>query len=153
MSGSCCELPEVLAGSGECPRSGSAGKPVDWLTVASLVQSRVPPRQDLWLCRDPDCAVVYFGARGLLLTADDLRVVPGFKTGSDGLVCYCFGHRKDDIARDLAERGETSILESIKTEVEAGNCACEVRNPAGKCCLGEVQRTINQLQAEMEVTA
>jgi len=153
VSGACCELPSVPKGSGECPESGSPGKPVDWLTVASLVNGRVPPRQDIWLCRDPDCLIVYFGAQGLLLTANDLHVTPGFKTGSNGLVCYCFGHRQEDIARDLSQRGDTSILESIKNEVQAGNCACEVRNPAGKCCLGEVQRTIQDLRVEMGVTA
>jgi hypothetical protein len=152
VSDACCELPRVPAESGECPESGAAGKPVDWLTVAALVEGHVPPRQDFWLCRDPDCAVVYFGEQGSLLTAEDLRVAPGFKNGSSGLVCYCFSHHRDDIARDLSERGETSILESIKKEVQAGNCACEVRNPAGKCCLGEVQRAISELSAELEVT-
>jgi hypothetical protein len=24
--------------------------------------------------------------------------------------------------------------------VKAGNCACEVKNPSGKCCLGDVMR-------------
>jgi len=151
MSGSCCEIPNRPEGSGDCPRSSSPGKPVDWLTVASLASGRVPPRQDFWLCHDPECPVVYFGAEGALLAAADLRVTPGFKTGSDGLVCYCFEHRQEDISRDLAESGETDILESIKSEVQAGNCACEVRNPSGKCCLGEVQRTINGMKQKMAV--
>ena len=151
MSGSCCEIPSMPKSAGECPESGSLGKPVEWLTVASLASGPVPPRQDFWLCRDPDCSVVYFGAEGALRTAEDLHVTPGFKTASDGLVCYCFGHRKEDIARDLDENGETDILESIKSQVQAGNCACEVRNPAGKCCLGEVQRTISDMQHETAV--
>jgi mercuric ion transport protein len=28
----------------------------------------------------------------------------------------------------------------ITAEVKAGNCACEVKNPSGKCCLGEIAR-------------
>jgi hypothetical protein len=28
------------------------------------------------------------------------------------------------------------------TEVKAGNCACEMKNPSGKCCLGDVTRTV-----------
>ena len=86
-----------------------------------------------------------------MLAAEDLYVTPGFKTSSEGLVCYCFGHRKEDIARDLAKSGETDILESIKSEVQVGNCACEVRNPSGRCCLGEVQRTITEMSQETEV--
>lgn len=151
MSGSCCELPSVPESTGKCPESESPGKSVEWLTVASLASGRVPPRQDFWLCHDPVCSVVYFGAEGAVLAVEDLHVTPGFKTGRDGLVCYCFGHRKEDIARDLAGAGETDILDSIKSEVQAGNCACEVRNPSGRCCLGEVQRTINEMSQETEV--
>jgi hypothetical protein len=29
--------------------------------------------------------------------------------------------------------------------VKAGNCACEVRNPQGSCCLGNVQATVKQV--------
>jgi hypothetical protein len=151
MSDNCCKIPAQPDVARECPSSGTVGKPVDWLTVASLVRGPVPPRQEFWLCRDPDCQIVYFGSAGEVLEASRLRVTPGFKSGSDGLVCYCFEHRKDDIARDLADKGETGILESIRIEVQAGNCACEVRNPSGKCCLGDVQRTINEMKQETVV--
>jgi hypothetical protein len=29
-------------------------------------------------------------------------------------------------------------------------CACEVRNPAGVCCLGEVNRTAKRLSSEYQ---
>jgi len=34
--------------------------------------------------------------------------------------------------------GESTLAKRIKVEVEAGHCACAVKNPSGKCCLGEV---------------
>ena len=105
------------------------------------------------MCRDPECEVVYYGSAGTVLRAADLNVQPGFKKGTDGLVCYCFLHREADIARELAERGTTGVFDSIKGEVQAGNCACEVRNPSGKCCLGEVQETIRRLEKDLGVTA
>ena len=153
MSESCCSATPPDNASSGCPVSGSSGKPVDRTTVAALAKGRVPPKQDFRLCRDAACEVVYYGSAGTVLTADDLTIHPGFKNGSDGLVCYCFLHRKDDISRQLQETGQTDIFESIKSEVQAGNCACEVRNPSGKCCLGEVQEAIHSLKKELEVTA
>ena len=41
-----------------------------------------------------------------------------------------------------AETGRSTIAERIAAEVKAGNCACEVKNPSGKCCLGDVTRTV-----------
>jgi hypothetical protein len=153
MSESCCSIPAVEGDAARCPASGFEGKPVDWTTVAALTIGTVPPRQDFRLCRDPECEVVYYGSGGAVLRTGDIHVRPGFKTGSDGLVCYCFSHREADIARELAERGTTGIFDSIKREVQTGNCACEVRNPSGKCCLGEVRETIQRLERDPGVTA
>ncbi len=152
MNATCCSPSAAKNAPSACPISASPGKPVEWLTVAALTAGRIPARQDFWLCRDPVCEVVYFGSGGALLTGRHLTVMPGFKNGGDGLVCYCFQHRRSDIARDLAETGSTGILQAIKDEVRAGNCACEVRNPSGKCCLGEVQKAISELEREMEVS-
>ena len=153
MSESCCSVPAVEGDGARCPASGFEGKPVDWTTVAALTAGPVLPKQDFRLCRDAGCDVVYYGSAGAVLKAGDLYVQPGFKEGSDGLVCYCFLHRRSDIARQLSETGETDVFDSIKSEVQAGNCACEVRNPSGKCCLGEVQQAIRSLEKELGVTA
>ena len=151
MSESCCSVTPADNGVARCPASGFTGKPVDWLTVAALAKGRVQPQQEFRLCRDTECEVVYYGSAGAVLTAGDLNVQPGFKPGSDGLVCYCFLYRRADIARQLGETGETDIFQSIQDEVQAGNCACEVRNPSGKCCLGEVQEAIYGLEKELGV--
>ncbi len=33
--------------------------------------------------------------------------------------------------------GRSTIVEEITPHVKANECACEVKNPAGRCCLGE----------------
>ena len=153
MSESCCSVTAADRGDSRCPASGFEGKPVDWTTVAALTSSPLPARQGFRLCRDPNCEIVYYGSAETVLFTRDLNVQPGFKNGGDGLVCYCFLHRKADIAAQLSETGETDIFESVKQEVQAGNCACEVRNPSGKCCLEDVQKTIRRLEKELRVTA
>ena len=61
---------------------------------------------------------------------------PGHKMRSDTApVCYCFGLTVGDV-RSAPEES----VARITREIEARNCACEVRNPSGNCCLGEVRR-------------
>jgi hypothetical protein len=143
--------PNTAEDSRLCPLSRSIAWPVGWITVAALARGRVPPRQQFRICFDPDCEVVYFGSAATVLRVGDLNVRPGFKTGSDGLLCYCFLHRREDVARQLQESGRTSVLDEIGREVGSRNCACQVRNPLGRCCLGEVREAIRTLEREVEV--
>lgn len=131
-----------------CPRNGLTGKPVGWRTVAALTKVAVPPRGDYWLCRDPACEVVYFSG-DRTLGRGDLIVDPGFKSGGDDLLCYCFRHRRLEVAEELAVTGETTVPASIRAAMSSGGCACEVRNPSGGCCLGEVETAVTELRSEL----
>ncbi len=88
--------------------------------------------------------MVYFGAEGAILESSELHVEPGFKNPVDGLLCYCFGHRRSDFQQEqeIGDTGGATIVESIRDKTRAGECACEVRNPTGRCCLGEIGRFI-----------
>jgi hypothetical protein len=67
----------------------------------------------------------------------------GAKEESDTIpVCYCFGFTRKDIEDEIAETGRSTVADRITAEVVAGRCACEVKNPSGKCCLGNVTRII-----------
>ena len=153
MSDSCCSTSQRPPASRSCPASDFRGKPVEWLTVAALAARRVPPRQDFWLCEDSDCDVVYFGEDGTLLGTSDMRVIPSFKgsPSQNDLVCYCFLYSRQDIEDELKASGDTTIFERISAEVKAGNCACEVRNPSGKCCLGDVKRAIQETRERLQI--
>jgi len=137
-----------------CPRCGSDGQGVDRLTVAAMLSGEVPPKQAYWLCRRAECEAVYYGEDATVLTAAAMNVSPGLKSRTpEALVCYCFQHRRGDIERDLVAGGRTSIPDRISAEIKAGNCACEVRNPSGKCCLGDVNEAVRELSAELGVVA
>ncbi len=113
-----------------------------------MMSGVVPLRQGYWLCREPECDAVYFGEDATVLDSSDMNVAPGLKSRSpEALVCYCFQHRRRDIEAELLAEGRTSIPDRITAEVKAGNCACEVRNPSGKCCLGEVQKATQEISA------
>jgi len=146
----CCSVnaktgapPAVMA----CPINGTRSKKVDMLTVKSLVR-RLPlgmPNTQYYFCDAPDCELAYFAldADAPRFLREDLAVRVGAKETADPIpICYCFGFTRKDIQREIAETGCSTIPNRIKTEVKAGNCACEVKNPSGKCCLGDVMRTV-----------
>lgn len=149
---SCCsvngksqEAPKVLA----CPECGSRSKQVDRLTVKSLVR-HLPfgmPTVQYYFCATPGCAAVYFpwGLDAPVFRRDDLLVRVGAKETTDPIpVCYCFGVTRKDIGDEIERTGKSTAAERIKAEVKAGRCACEVKNPSGKCCLGQVTRVVQE---------
>lgn len=119
---------------------------MSWATVAALTVGVLPDRQEFWICLDPACPVVYFGSQGERIESDGMKLVPGFKRGSDGLICYCFLHRRSEVEAELREKGSTGVVQRIGEKIAAGRCACEVRNPEGKCCLGSVKRIVSALE-------
>ncbi len=64
-------------------------------------------------------------------------------------LCYCFGFDESPIREEIARTGTTTVPERISSLIREGLCACDVLNPSGKCCLGEVNRTAARLKKEM----
>ena len=146
----CCSVntnsgtaPQVV----NCPVNGARSKRVDMLTVKSLVR-RLPlgmSSTQYYFCEAQDCDVVYFALDSLapIFRRGDLALRVGSKETADPIpVCYCFGFTRRDIQREIAEIEASGIETRISEEVKAGNCACEVKNPSGKCCLGAVARVV-----------
>ncbi|MCK9905406.1 hypothetical protein MXD63_36140, partial [Frankia sp. Cpl3] len=42
-----------------------------------------------------------------------------------------------------------SYVDRIKTQVQAGRCACEIHNPQGTCCLGNVSAFVRGFKRSM----
>lgn len=116
------------------------------LTVKNLVRdhTRVSTSASYSFCRTPDCDVVYFATHDVF-HKEELKVRVGIKETADPIpLCYCFGYTREDIRHD-AETGQSgNTLEKIKAEVQGGFCACEVKNPSGACCLGDITRAIQE---------
>ena len=147
MLSNCCSTGESCAAAAvmACPANGARSKQVNLLTVRSLVR-RLPlhmPATQYYFCEAYDCDVVYFAVdpQAPIFRRDDLLVRVGAKEEADPIpVCYCFGFTRKDIENEIAATGRSTVADRITVEVKAGNCACEVKNPSGKCCLGNVAR-------------
>jgi hypothetical protein len=104
-------------------------------------------------CRTPSCEVVYYGEDGRAIAKCEVPVRVGVKECEDPVpLCYCFGFSRADVRDELASRGQCTIPARIAAEIRAGRCACAIKNPSGACCLGDVNRAVQEqheaLQAE-----
>jgi hypothetical protein len=101
------------------------------------------PDTQYYFCDASDCDVVYFASdtEAPRFHREDLMVRVGAKETADPIpICYCFGFTRQDIWEEIRSTGKSTVAERITAEVGAGRCACEVKNPSGKCCLGDVTR-------------
>lgn len=98
-------------------------------------------------CEARDCPVIYFEEHSQrTFTQDDLRVVVGVKAIKDPIpLCYCFGFDESHIRDEISETGTTTVPKRISKLIREGLCACEARNPAGGCCLGDVKKAVKRL--------
>lgn len=135
-----------------CLLCGARGVVVDRITLKALLTSDalrrgMPPKPRF--CGTPDCSVVYFDPElGVQFTQSDLIAPVHAKHPGDPdvPVCYCFSETPRSIAERISQTGTSSVSRDIAAEVKAGHCACEVRNPKGSCCLGDIARVEKESQ-------
>jgi hypothetical protein len=101
-------------------------------------------------CCTSDCPVVYFDAQNRFFTEAHLRehVHQKHPGAADVFVCYCYRHTPGSIRAELAQRGETDVVARITAGTKAGTCACDIRNPQGSCCLGNVSKVVKLITAQ-----
>ncbi len=151
----CCDLPkEKMAKPAPCPECLRKGKPVEHRTPEHLLTEEAVQRlsgEAYLFCSTSSCPVVYFTVDGSsVFHKPDLKVLVTQKETADPVpVCYCFDHSRADILRELTETGSTTIPDRIKAEVKAGTCACEIENPQGSCCLGNVAQAVKWAQGQI----
>ncbi|HLZ12131.1 MAG TPA: hypothetical protein VKP58_06040 [Candidatus Acidoferrum sp.] len=141
-----------------CPVNGARSKQVVTLTVKSLVRQLPLGMSDnqYYFCEARDCDVVYFAldSPAPIFRRADLLVRVGAKEIAAPIpICYCFGFTRGDIQIEIANTGRSTIAGRIAAEIKAGHCACEVKNPSGKCCLGMVAREVRNCLRDTQIAA
>jgi len=100
-------------------------------------------------CADPTCAVVYFDDEGHVFNTTDLRVPVWQKQPAGArMICYCFDENETSMAQEFAQTGRCDASLRVRDHIAAGRCACEVQNPRGACCLGDVMKAVARIEAE-----
>lgn len=145
---------QAAASAPTCPSCRDEGRAVEHRTMLQMLKpdrfARLGTRE-FRFCQTPTCPIIYYSTDGeVAFSADDLRVKVGLKMQDDpsAQVCYCFGYTEGMIADELRATGWTVIPQKITELIKTGMCACEARNPAGVCCLGQVNKAVKRLSEE-----
>jgi len=116
-----------------CPSSGQRCTQVNPSTISHhLKRSWLWEAKDqgYYFCADSDCEIVYFGEDGSVIEGSSLRTIVGVKSSSeDDLICYCYGVSLQAMKQD------PRIRSFITNKTKNSECACDTRNPSGRCCL------------------
>jgi hypothetical protein len=157
-----CELPaqnfqRSPRATHACPVCGEKGKSVQGQTVNALLLVSLRAVQDVeyLFCKTQTCPVVYFSSNGeQTFTIEQVRerVYQKEPDSDDVFVCYCFRHTVGELSAASPESRRT-IVDDINTGINAGQCACDLRNPQGSCCLGNVRGLIKRVEASAVVKA
>ena len=152
----CCTISPGSKDKTHCPKCGQKGLPVELITLKSLLVPKAMQNLDATesysFCRTADCPVVYFSACRVF-EKDELTVSVFQKETADPLpVCYCFGFSRQDILDEIYKTGKSTLQQQISDYVRQQQCACELRNPQGRCCLGNVAAVLKQGSLAVEVS-
>lgn len=124
---------------------------VDVQTVKALLTEQALARLETTsyrFCADARCDVVYFGGTGSHFGTADLRVPVWQKLPSGSRpVCYCFGESEASIPAEIELTGRSLAVDRIREHIRAERCACDVRNPRGTCCLGDVIAAVKRVDS------
>ena len=88
-------------------------------------------------CEEPGCPVVYFAGDGTTFDVAAVRAAPAYKSGDKAdRLCFCFDVTGQDVL------GDSDPTPYVRERVRQGECACDVLNPSGMCCLGSIGRWV-----------
>jgi len=152
----CCLIVEkTLAPTrAECPVSRTLSRKVQRRTLEHLLK---PDKLDslrnvqYYYCKEPTCNVVYFSNENAPFFSTDEAAVKVFvkDQGDDVPVCYCFNWTRARIKQQIRETEKSTAAIEIAREIKAGNCACDIKNPKGECCLGDINLFVKEVLAHM----
>ena len=149
--GQCCLITErsEAPSTANCPVSHTVSRKVQRRTLEHLLKpEKVGLIQDVqyYYCTEPTCEVVYFSNEKVkYFTTDDIAVKVFSKDqGADVNVCYCFDWTRGRIRQQIEETGKSTAAMEIAREIKAGRCECDIKNPKGECCLGEVNQVVKE---------
>lgn len=116
-----------------CPGNGKEYSTISSRTVMHQVYQ--PWQYDLYgnlyyFCNDPNCEIVYFTDQNFTINKNSLRSQIGQKETSERrILCYCFGITEEQFLKDA------SLKNYVISATKEKKCACEIKNPSGRCCL------------------
>lgn len=122
-----------------CPDCQTKGKKISSKKILNHVKdiSAIDIIFQYYLCKNPDCNIVYFNINNKFLTTQ-LNKEVGYKNSSStkANICYCYDIKKDEL--------DENTLNKIETKMQKFSCYCQIRNPYAKCCMSEIKKLMGE---------
>jgi len=117
-----------------CPQCGISSKNISMKTI--FHQVKFPDVLDIetdnyYYCADQSCSVGYFTQQEKIIAKQQLKVF----IGQNSRLCYCFDISTEHYVNSLKAGTAEKIKNFVIQKTKLGDCACEIRNPSGQCCL------------------
>jgi hypothetical protein len=105
-------------------------------------QIRFPENQEITpdtyhFCSSKDCSIGYFSIAGNRVPKIHLRTYQEIQKDK---LCYCFDIDAEPYLAALRANNAAPIMDFVMQRTKSGECACELRNPSGQCCLAKFKR-------------
>ena len=138
-----------MATKAACPSCRQTAGRVEATTVKALLTPEALSRLNLagfYFCSSESCDTVYFSDAGQVFHTVDVTAQPWHKQpAGDRTFCYCFGENEAALTAELASSGRIAAIERVRHHIAERRCACEIRNPRGVCCLGDLTIAVREI--------
>ena len=147
----CSKVNEVkIESDSVCPICNNKAKNVKTITLKSFLKptalETLNANVNHYFCSSKECDVVYFDTDNKTYLKSDIQVAVHQKDDDVATpICYCFDWTKEKIEKYVKQDLSPKPIEHIKENIKENRCGCEVNNPQGSCCLGNVTKFIRQL--------
>ncbi|MFD2043117.1 (2Fe-2S)-binding protein [Ornithinibacillus salinisoli] len=146
----CCSKNETNNASELCPSCNLKGKKVKIITLKSMLKPIVLNKLNAslthYFCPTHNCNVVYYDTCKKMYLLSEVKVSVHQKDNSSNVpICYCFGWTKEKIEQYIEKELSPYPVDHIRENIKEDRCGCEVNNPQGRCCLGNVTGYIKDL--------
>jgi hypothetical protein len=122
-----------------CPQCGTSSKSISMKTI--FHQVKFPEILSVetgsyFHCAGESCSVGYFSQEGLVISKDQLRAFDEL----NNKLCYCFDVNVEQYIQALKDNTASEIKKFVIQKTKSGDCACEIRNHSGQCCLASFKQ-------------
>jgi len=124
----------------DCPKCSISSKNISMKTI--FHQVRFPEILEIkegkyHYCVEKTCSVGYFSQEGVIIPKEQLRA---FGEHQNNKLCYCFDVNTEQYINALKGNSADKIKKFVIQKTKSGDCACEIRNPSGQCCLASFKQ-------------
>jgi len=135
----CCSNTGSKKGRQDCPECGNPCLSVMHQVMLQQVQfpdNQSIPEGDYAFCANRGCTTGYFSASTMISKS----ILRAFQAGDEAMLCYCFDISESVYRMALADGTAKAIKDFVVQQTKEGLCACESRNPSGRCCLANFRQ-------------